>query len=152
MYRLAEIEDIDQIAELRILQQKELFKKNYKIDGEKFYNNTKIFLLGNLNKNIYFFVKDLDNKLVSMCGIQLVKYMPLHNEELVERGYVCSVYTREEYRKMGIQTHLLREVIKFSKDKNIGILELKTSNPEAVKVYHKVGFKDNNSMKLEMFL
>ena len=27
MYRLAEIEDIDQIAELRILQQKELFKK-----------------------------------------------------------------------------------------------------------------------------
>lgn len=32
------------------------------------------------------------------------------------------------------------------------IAELKTSNPEAVKVYHKVGFKDNNSMKLEMFL
>ena len=31
MYRLAEIEDIDQIAELRILQQKELFKENYKI-------------------------------------------------------------------------------------------------------------------------
>ena len=27
MYRLAEIEDIDQIAELRILQKKELFKK-----------------------------------------------------------------------------------------------------------------------------
>lgn len=152
MYRLAEIEDIDQIAELRILQQKELFKENYKIDDEKFYNNTKIFLLENLNKNIYFFVKELDNKLVSMCGIQLVKYMPLHNEELVERGYVCSVYTREEYRKMGIQTHLLREVIKFSKDKNIGILELKTSNPDAVKVYHKVGFTDNNSMKLEMFL
>lgn len=152
MYRLAEIEDIDQIAELRILQQKELFKENYKIDDEKFYNNTKVFLLENLNKNIYFFVKELDSKLVSMCGIQLVKYMPLHNEELVERGYVCSVYTREEYRKKGIQTHLLREVIKFSKDKNIGILELKTSNPEAVKVYHKVGFKDNNSMKLEMFL
>lgn len=105
-----------------------------------------------MNKDIYFFVKELDNKLVSMCGIQLVKYMPLHNEELVERGYVCSVYTREEYRKMGIQTHLLREVIKFSKDKNIGILELKTSNPEAIKVYHKVGFKDNNSMKLSMFL
>lgn len=152
MYRLAEIEDIDQIAELRILQQKELFKENYKIDDEKFYNNTKVFLLENLNKNIYFFVKELDSKLVSMCGIQLVKYMPLHNEELVERGYVCSVYTREEYRKKKIQTHLLREVIKFSKDKNIGILELKTSNPEAVKVYHKVGFKDNNSMKLEMFL
>ena len=152
MYRLAEIEDIDQIAELRILQQKELFKENYKIDVEKFYNNTQVFLLENLNKNIYFFVKELDSKLVSMCGIQLVKYMPLHNEELVERGYVCSVYTREEYRKKGIQTHLLREVIKFSKDKNIGILELKTSNPEAVKVYHKVGFKDNNSMKLEMFL
>lgn len=102
MYRLAEIEDIDQIAELRILQQKELFKKNYKIDDEKFYNNTKIFLLENLNKNIYFLVKELDNKLVSMYGIQLVKYMPLHKEELVERGYVCGVYTREEYRKMGI--------------------------------------------------
>lgn len=102
MYRLAEIEDIDQIAELRILQQKELFKENYKIDDEKFYNNTKIFLLENLNKIIYFFVKELDNKLVSMCGIQLVKYMPLHKEELVERGYVCGVYTREEYRKMGI--------------------------------------------------
>jgi hypothetical protein len=71
MYRLAEIEDIDQIAELRILQQKELFKENYKMDDEKFYNNTKIFLLENLNKNIYFFVKELDNKLVSMCGIQL---------------------------------------------------------------------------------
>lgn len=28
MYRLAEIEDIDQIAELRILQQKEIFKDN----------------------------------------------------------------------------------------------------------------------------
>ncbi len=31
MYRLAEIEDIDQIAELRILQQKELFKKIIKL-------------------------------------------------------------------------------------------------------------------------
>ena len=52
----------------------------------------------------------------------------------------------------GLYTALIQEVIKFSKDKNIGILELKTSNPEAVKVYHKVGFKDNKSMKLEMFL
>lgn len=152
MNRLAEIEDIDEIAGLRILQQKELFKENYKADDEIFFSNTKTFLLENLNKNIYFFVEILDNQVVSMCGIQLVKYMPLHNEELVERGYICSVYTREEYRNKGIQTHLLREVIKFSKEKNIGILELKTSNPEAVKVYQKVGFKDNTAMKLEMFL
>ena len=59
------------------------------------------------------------------------------------------VYTQEKsIEKWGL--HLLREVIKFSKDKNIGILELKTSKPEAVKVYHKVGFKDNNSMKLSI--
>ena len=59
------------------------------------------------------------------------------------------VYIQEKnIEKWGL--HLLIEVIKFSKDKNIGILELKTSNPEAVKVYHKVGFKDNNSMKLSI--
>ena len=61
------------------------------------------------------------------------------------------VYTREEYRKQGIQTHLLKNAIQFSKDKNIGILELKTTNPDAVSVYEKVGFKEvKKRMRLEL--
>lgn len=151
MYRLAETKDIDEITELRILQQKENFKDEYKTEDEIFSQNTKNFLNDNLNKNIYFFINEMDNKIVAMCGIQLISYLPMYNETIGLRGYICSVYTREEYRKKGIQTHLLRDAIQFSKDKNIGILELKTTNLDAVSVYEKVGFREvKKRMRLEL--
>lgn len=151
MYRIAEMKDIDGITELRILQQKENYKNDYKVEDKIFSQNTKKFLNDNLNKNIYFFIKELDNKIAAMCGIQLINYLPMYNEGIGLRGYICSVYTREEYRKQGIQTHLLKNAIQFSKDKNIGIIELKTTNPDAVSVYEKVGFKEvKKRMRLEL--
>ena len=65
MYRIAEMKDIDEITELRILQQKENYKDDYKVEDKIFSQNTKKFLNDNLNKNIYFFIKELDNKIRS---------------------------------------------------------------------------------------
>lgn len=149
MYRLASLEDIDEITDLRILQQKENYDNNPDINYELLSEKTKKYLARNLNKTIYFFVKEIERKLVAMCGIQLIEYLPMHNSYEGVRADFCAVYTRQEHRKQGIQTELLKNAMDFAKNNKIEILELKATSQAAVSIYSKIGFKElENKMRL----
>lgn len=151
MYRLADYKDIDEIIALRILQQKENYNDESEINDKILVENTKNYLMKNLNKTICFFVKEVDEKLVAMCGIQLIEYLPMHKSYEGSRADICAVYTRVEHRKQGIQTELLKRAIEFAKEKKIEILELKATNSIAVNMYNKLGFKElSHKMRLEL--
>lgn len=73
--------------------------------------------------------------------------MPQCVESGIE-GYICDVFTLKEYRRKGIQTNLIKECIKFAKEKHIIELKLSSDNPEAIKIYKDLGFEyDNLIMK-----
>lgn len=56
-------------------------------------------------------------------------------------GVILNVYTRPEYRKQGIATRLLTELIREARALNLSYLEL-SSTREGEPVYRKLGFKE----------
>jgi len=151
MNKLAENKDIEELAKLRVLQQKDDWKERYSGNDQDLYNTTKKYLEEHVNKDLFTFIEILDNKIVATCGLQIIKYMPQCVESGTE-GYICNVYTLKEYRKRGIQTRLLEKCIEFAKENNVIKIKLSTNNPEAINIYEKQGFKfDKLAMKLMMY-
>lgn len=147
MFRIAKYEDIEKISKLRVMQPKDDWKELYPNKDEEFYIITKDYLEEHLNRDIFFFIEIIDNKIVATCGLQVIKYMPQCVESGIE-GYICDVFTLKEYRRKGIQTNLIKECIKFAKEKHIIELKLSSDNPEAIKIYKDLGFEyDNLIMK-----
>lgn len=150
MNRIAKYEDIEQISKLRILQQKDDWKDEYPNKDEELYEVTIKYLKEHLNKDIYFFIEVIDDKIIATCGLQIIKYMPQCIESGIE-GYICDVYTLDEYRRKGIQTNLIKKCIKFAEEKNVIELKLSSDNPEAIRIYERQGFKfDKLIMKKEI--
>lgn len=147
MIKIAKNENIDELSILRVMQQKEDWGERYPNKDEEFFNITKKYLEEHLNKDIFFFIEIIENKIVGTCGLQVIKYMPQCLRTGIE-GYICNVYTLEEYRRNGICTNLLKECIKFAKENNIIELKLICDIPEARKIYEREGFiKEDFIMK-----
>ena len=150
MFRIARYEDIEEISKLRVMQQKDDWKELYPNKDEEFYIITKNYLEEHLNKDIFFFIEIIENKIVATCGLQVIKYMPQCVESGIE-GYICDVFTLKEYRRKGLQTNLIKECIKFAKENRIIELKLSSDNPEAIKIYQEQGFEhDKLIMKREI--
>lgn len=150
MIKIAKKEDIEELSKLRVVQQKEDWAEKYPNNDEEVYNMTKEYLYNHLNKDIYFFIEVLDNKIVATCGLQVIKYMPQCARTNIE-GYICNVFTINEYRRKGICTNLVKECIKFAKENNIIELKLTCDIPEARRIYEKQGFtQERYIMKREI--
>ena len=54
---------------------------------------------------------------------------------------ITNIVVRKDYRNQGIGNLLLRELINFSKGKNVIYLEVNSKNTNAIKLYEKNGFK-----------
>lgn len=145
--RLANNNDILCLSSLRIKQQKDDWQEEYN-DKSNLLERTKIYLEKHLNKDLYIFVEEMDNKIIATCGLQIIEYLPQCNDN-GKQGYICNVYTDSKYRNKGIQTALLYEVINFSKEKELCELNLSTDNDIAIEMYKKLGFIfDDLMMKL----
>ena len=114
MFKVAKYEDIEEISRLRILQQKDDWQELYPNKDEDFYKITKNYLEEHLNHDIFFFIETIDDKIIATCGLQIIKYMPQCVESGIE-GYICDVFTLKEYRRKGIQTNLIRDVLSLQK-------------------------------------
>ncbi len=86
------------------------------------------------NKNYYYLVaKNNQKKIVGYIGISYV----------LDEADIISIVVHKDYTKNGIATLLLQEIFKFAKDNNIQklMLEVRSSNLPAQKLYEKHGFK-----------
>lgn len=150
MNRIAKYEDIEEISKLRILQQKDDWKEEYPDKDEELYEVTIKYLKEHLNKDVIFFIEVMDDKIIATCGLQIIKYMPQCIESGIE-GYICDVYTLNEYRRKGIQTNLIKKCVEFAEENNVIELKLSSDNPEAIRIYKRQGFKfDELIMKKEI--
>lgn len=147
MITIAKNEHISDLSKLRVLQQQEDYGERYPDNDDVVYSVTKKYLEEHLNKDIYFFLEIIDNRIVGTCGLQIIKYMPTCLKSGIE-GYICNVYTLKEYRRNGICTELVKECIKFAEENNIIELKLTCDIPEARRIYEKQGFtKEEYIMK-----
>ena len=144
--RKANKNDIDKIVQIRIKQQKDDWKDEY-VDKYNLLKITKTYLEKYLNNNFYAFIEEKDDDIIALCCLQIIEYLPQCNDNGLE-GYICSVYTKDEFRNKGFQTNLLKEVIKFATKNKLCELTLLSDNEKAISIYKKLGFEfDNLTMK-----
>ena len=146
--RLATKNDINSLSLIRVKEQKEDWNEEFE-DKYDLVNITKLYLKKHLNNDFFAFVEEIDGNIIATCCLQIIEYLPQCNDN-GKQGFVCNVYTNKEYRNKGIQTALLKEVIKFAVDNNLCELNLSTSSDTAISLYKKCGFKfDDWAMKKE---
>lgn len=147
--RLAQRSDINSLAKLRVVQQKDDWKDEF-IDENNLETRTQKYLDEHLSKDFFIFIYVIDEKIIATCGLQQINYLPQCNDN-GKLDYICNVYAQKEYRKKGIQTKLLNDCIDFAREKNIDELQHSSDNTDAISIYQKQGFVfDDLIMKLEL--
>ena len=90
------------------------------------------------NDTIYI-VAEEDGIIYGYCGIYLS----------FEIGNISNVAVGEKYRKKGIATNMIAEMIKQAKFKDVTdiTLEVRETNVPAIRLYEKLGFKEEGIRK-----
>lgn len=148
IYKKADIEDIKDLIDLKIKQN--LYNCNE--DGLIFKNeditreNIKKVLLKELNKTIYFFIAidKSNNRAVASNGVIIHQMIPSTLSFNGKKAYITSVYTDEDYRCKGIQNVLMQMILDFLEEVECKKIELDATNPYAIKLYEKFGFKKDD--------
>lgn len=91
------------------------------------------------NKNSLFLTAIDDNRVVGYIGMNVV----------IDEGYIFNVAVDENYRKKGIGSALIGELVTFGKKNNLCFLtlEVRESNEIARSLYTKFGFIKSGERK-----
>ncbi|WP_294468145.1 ribosomal protein S18-alanine N-acetyltransferase [uncultured Ruminococcus sp.] len=84
------------------------------------------------NETSLFLVAKEENEVIGYIGMSIV----------IDEGYIFNVAVREKYRKKGVATALINELITYGKKNNFCFLtlEVRESNRPAISLYSKFGF------------
>lgn len=94
--RLATDKDIEELSQLRILQQKDDWQEEFE-DKYNLLNVTREYLKAHLNKDIYMFIEE-DADIIATCGIHIINYLPQCNDNEKKDIFVMFI------RKKSIET------------------------------------------------
>lgn len=91
------------------------------------------------NDNTIFIVADEEGEICAYCGIYIS----------FECGNISNVAVKEEFRNRHIATEMLKELMKQAGEKNVTdiTLEVRQTNVAAIKLYEKLGFKEEGIRK-----
>lgn len=147
--KTAGIEDIENIAQLRALQQIEDWENT---DKEKYFSQyrqefialTAEYLHKQLNRSIYFEIMYDGSKAIAICAIEEIKGLPQVTACITKSaraGSLAGVYTLPEHRGKGFQQMLLRCLLDYARSIGFSTITLTTNTPDAKHIYKKLGFK-----------
>lgn len=145
--RVATINDIQQLVDLRILQQHDDWGSEYIDYDGNFYART----LNALSDFLYredglqslrglIFVAEIHGKIIATCGLQVIDMLPQCNDN-GQYGYIFNVFTVEEFRRQGIQSRLIENVLSYSENCGLTEIKLETDSQDAISLYKKYGFE-----------
>ena len=95
--RMARFTDITELANLRILQQKDDWSTT-DINDDKLKEKTVKYLEEHLNRDLIIFIKVVNGVIVAILGLQVLNFLPQYNDN-DKYGFICNVYTLPEYRR-----------------------------------------------------
>lgn len=135
-YRLATIEDIDQLVLLRkkqlidegILPDIEIDEELYQFFRNRFADRSLVEWLG---------VDQAET--VATAAIVFYEFPPTYTNRSGIKGYITNMYTNPRYRKQGIATHMLDLLVEEAKTREVEKLWLGASKLGRP-VYLKYGF------------
>ena len=143
MIRKLDINDIDSYCNLRVAML--LSDKSVSYNEEELVLQTREYYENYINKTLFIFGYIENEEIVSVAAYEVLKRLPTpkNNNLNSDIAYVCSIYTKEEYRNKGYPKLLLNEVIKDAKKRGLTRFKLSSHNEIAIKMYEKFGFKSD---------
>jgi len=89
-------------------------------------------VLDSANLDCVFVLFEKNGQVVGYAGLQIV----------LDEGYITNIAVKKAFRRQGIATALINELLKLLNDKLSFIsLEVRASNSAAIKLYDLLGFK-----------
>lgn len=147
-YRVATVKDLPTLLDFEqgIIN----FERTY--DGNLKYNTTYYDLKEMIdNPNVKLVVAHIGETLIGSGYAKIVDAKPYHKNS--QYAYMGFMYLKAEYRGKGIIQNIINELKNWAKSKNIveARLEVYNDNVNAIKAYHKQGFK-NHMIEMKMKL
>ena len=151
IYRLADLNDLEQLIELRVLIQREVNDQISTFIESEYQDRVRKYFEVNIPTENYMsaVATNTDGVLLAAAGVCFYQKPPSITGGTGLVGYVTNVYTREEYRKMGIGVELMRQLKQLGLDKKADKLPL-GSTSEGLGIYKRVGFEEPRFVSLEM--
>ena len=138
------IEDIEQLINIRLLYLYEHFKTIADIDADTIRKNLYTYFNKHLSTDLIAFIAKENNEIISTAFLVIIEKPANPNFINGRTGEILNVYTRKNYRKLGIATNLIKNIILYTKENNIDLLELKATN-DGYNLYKKLGFNEEKS-------
>jgi len=140
--RKAKTEDCRNLTELRIEMRKEREQESLKENEQVFYNNIFGFFSENIaSGNFVSYVAVDSREIIATSGLCFYKVPPSYKNPTGLVAYITNMYTKKQYRKMGIATKLLDCLIDEAKSRDCIKITLNASDA-GKPIYIKYGFKD----------
>ena len=90
---------------------------------------------------------DLSHFIVAKIGNEVVGYGGMYS--VMGEGYIYNIAVKRKYRKFGIGTNIVNELVNYSKIKSLNFLslEVRKSNTPAINLYSNCGFEKIGNRK-----
>ena len=150
VYRFASTKDLDLLVQLRLdFLEVDI---NYK-DYDTIKNNCYSYFQDALSKALCDIILAEDDEIIVGTGIIFYyNSVPSTFNISGKNAYVTSIYVKEEFRRRGIATNMLSQLIEASKQKGYPIIMLNASDMGKA-LYNKFGFTEiQNGMILKTIL
>ena len=140
-YRLANVNDVDKLVELRLNQLKDEGAEET-LDLKPYL---KEYYTTNLdNKSFISYLAIDGDKIIATSGLTITHKPPYYKCPTGKIGILSNMYTNPNYRRQGIARHLLDLIINEAKINGCGIIHITASNM-GVKLYTAYGFTHNGN-------
>ena len=144
-------DDIDELIRLRLAYMNDDFGLVSEHEKNCMETQLKDYFARKLGTELIAFVARDNGKPVAVAYLLIVE-MPANSALLSGLyGVVMNVYTEPEYRKQGICTKLLKDLIEYGKSRGLGRIDL-SATEDGYPIYKKLGFTEKNTKYKDMRL
>lgn len=149
MYKLekATLNDVEELVNLRMIEQANDWKDEYPIT-EELKEATRQAFMERLNKDLIMFVIKKEGKIVAQAGLLLQNFLPQADDYTGKRAYLCNVFTIEPERRKKLQLVLADAIAIYAKEIGLYRIDLHATIEDSVfEMYKKMGYQfvDNNA-------
>lgn len=111
------IDNLEEYLDLRVKMLSENKEVGYDID--KIKDQTRDYYIENINKSLIIFGMFENDRIIAVTSLEIIKRLPtpkINNINSVV-GYICGVYTCEDYRRQGISKQLVMKALEYGRNR-----------------------------------
>ena len=138
-YRRATIDDVSNLIEMR---KQQLLDEGFPPVSNINLELQEYFTSGLNDDSFISWLAVINSLIIATSGLCFYQLPPTYSNPSGRVAYVTNMFTRKEYRRQGISSHLLNLIIDEAKSLNYRVIRLHTS-ANAKSIYNKIGFVDS---------